>query len=652
MNQARALLVAACMLAAGAAQARGVSPYLPLHLSPQMERQVEQVLLLAGRPIVRRPIAAATVLDALPEACRIDAALCTQVRAYLDAYMSRYAVTHAGVEAASTRDSSRTLPNSRGMQAGDEWAASVAGHFQLSDYILLQAGGLAYPGEATATGSWLSVGTEYLQLDLGLREHWWSPMSDSAMLIGTQAPTMVSATMSNYTPITRYNLSYEFFLAQMAEVDDIAYQGRTTRGRPRLAGLNLAIEPLPGWSLGVSRILQFAGGERKRSMGDFIDAFFFPVRYDNVGDGLNEDDQFGNQVAALTSKFIFPTRYPFAVYFEYAGEDGSRAEGWRLGNASLSAGIDFPRVFERFDLTYEVSDWQNSWYVNTVYPDGTSNDGHVIGHWGADARLARDAVGAQSHMLRLGWLPRFGGLMELRYRTLQNETYGGFNYEREHDFTLRYSRVWNQFMYGAEVNVGRDVFGEDFRRLGAYVRYVPGQRSFDVGPLEPLPDHVTRNVEVFVDAGISTLRLKYNPSDKGVTPSTAISSTGAHMGIGVRRLMGEHSDLGARIEVDQVDGEMLLAVRAVDYRYRAGRHLAFGAFAGAARYDGPTAAYGYYGGVSAQWRDVLPRLDLTLDMRVTDKMARDVLLADDPDSAWGDMVYELYGASLYLSYRF
>ena len=47
---------------------------------------------------------------------------------------------------------------------------------------------------------------------------------------------------------------------------------------------------------------------------------------------------FGNQTAALTSKFVFPAAHPFAVYFQYAGEDGSRGEGWRLGNVSLSAG--------------------------------------------------------------------------------------------------------------------------------------------------------------------------------------------------------------------------------------------------------------------------------------------------------------------------
>ena len=639
-------------LCAGPVVARGVSPYLPLHLSPEIERQVEQVLILAGRPIVRRPIAAATVLDALPEACRVDRALCERVRAYVSAYTARYAVTHVSIEGSHTRDSSKSLANRRGMIAGDDWAVSVAGHFQLSDFILLQVGGLAYPGEESASGSWLSIGTEYAQIDVGYREHWWSPMSDSAMLIGTQAPTMPSVTLSNYTPLTRLNLSYEMFLARMAYVDDIAFQDRTTRGRPRLAGLHLSIEPVPGWSLAASRILQFAGGERKRSFGDFVDAFFFPVRYDNVGDGLSEDDQFGNQVAAFTSKFLFPAKYPFSVYVEYAGEDGSRKEAWRLGNTSLSAGIDLPRLLNRFDLTYEVSDWQNGWYVNSVYPDGTSNEGHVIGHWGADERARRDAVGAQSHSLRVGWMPQFGGLMELRYRTLKNEEYGGNDYEREHDVSMRYSRVWNQFMYGAEINVGRDVFGEDFHRIGAFVRYAPGQENLVAGPLEPLPEDVTRQVEVFVDAGINASRLEFDPSDKGVTPMRKVNTTGAHAGIGVRRAVTARSDLGVRLEMDHVDGDALIGIRAIDYRYRIGRHLAVGVFAGAARYDVATSAYGYYGGINMQWRDLLPRFDLNLDVRATDKIARDPVTPGEPPSVWGDVIYQMYGANLYLSYKF
>jgi hypothetical protein len=41
------------------AAARGVSPYLPLNLAPEMERQIERVLILAGKPVMSRPIGAA-----------------------------------------------------------------------------------------------------------------------------------------------------------------------------------------------------------------------------------------------------------------------------------------------------------------------------------------------------------------------------------------------------------------------------------------------------------------------------------------------------------------------------------------------------------------------------------------------------------------
>ena len=70
-------------LIATSGQARGVSPYLPVDISPEIERKIERVLILADQPALRRPIAAATVLDALPQACERDAALCEDVRRYL-----------------------------------------------------------------------------------------------------------------------------------------------------------------------------------------------------------------------------------------------------------------------------------------------------------------------------------------------------------------------------------------------------------------------------------------------------------------------------------------------------------------------------------------------------------------------------------------
>jgi hypothetical protein len=165
-------------------------------------------------------------------------------------------------------------------------------------------------------------------------------------------------------------------------------------------------------------------------------------------------------------------------------------------------------------------------------------------------------------------------------------------------------------------------------------------------------DGLRGRVQIFVDGGVNVSRLKFNPSDKGATPETDISTTGPHVAIGVRGAVSEHSDLGTRVELDEIDGSTLIGVRALDYRYRIGEKLALTAFAGAARYGVATAAYGYYGGVGAQWREILSRVDLGLDLRFTDKVARDALLPSDPASVWGDVYYQVYSANLYLSYRF
>lgn len=643
-SRAGIVLLATVLCLPEFAAARGVSPYLPLNLSPEIELQIEQVLIYAGRPVVRRPIPAAMVLDALPDACKVDEALCSRVRRYLRAYMGRYGVTHASIEAASTEDSDRTLPNQRGMSAEDSWLASVAAYYQPSDYALLQLGGVAYPDETTATGSMLSLGWEYAQLDVGYRDHWWSPLTDSSMLISTQSRTMPGITLSNYTPLTKLGFQYEIFLAEASRIDGIAFDGGTTSGKPRFFGTQISIEPVRGWSLSASRILQYGGGERDDSLSGLWHAFFRPGSDNAVG-------EFGNQTAAVTSQFVFPAAQPFAVYLQYAGEDGSRSEGWRLGNVSLSAGINVPRLWNRFDLTYEVSDWQDLWYLHHIYPGGQSNDGHVLGHWGGDDRAPLDAVGAQSHSLRIGWLPPFGGRFELRYRTLANEDYSAVDYEREHDLALSYSRSTREFVYGAEVNVGRDVFGEDFARIGGFVRLVPGEPEIGVGSLQPASS-LSGRTQIFVDGGANVSRLKFDPSDKHATPGRNVTTTGPHVAIGVRGAVSEHSDIGTRLELDEIDGSTLIGVRALDYRYRIGDKLAFTLFAGAARYGVATAAYGYYGGVGAQWRNVLDRVDLGLDVRASDKIARDAVLPSDPPSVWGDVIYQIYSANLYLSYRF
>src|ERR1700733_1522459 len=172
----------------------------------------------------------------------------------------------------------------------------------------------------------------------------------------------------------------------------------------------------------------------------------------------------GNQQASYVSRFIFPGKTPFAVYAQYAGEDNSDGGSYLLGNAALSIGIDFPRLWHHFDLTYEISEWQNIWYVHNIFLDGMTNDGLVLGNWGADQRNFGDGVGARTQMLRIGWEPPFGGYLQERVRTLANQSYYGgdtrtysslnppaFPYHRYYDLTVRYSRPWKDLTLGGEV---------------------------------------------------------------------------------------------------------------------------------------------------------------------------------------------------------
>jgi hypothetical protein len=459
-------------LAAPAALARGVSPYLPLKLAPEIERQVERVLLYADQPIMTRPIAAATVLDALPAACEVDAVLCADVRRYLAGFMKTAGLAHASIGLSAATDDVVALPNRRGMSSDSAYEVSLVGYWQPHDNLLVSAGVLGYENETIPTGSLVSAGFEYAQFDAGYRDHWFSPLTESSMLIGTQAQTMPSLTVSNYTPLTRLNLRYEMFVAEMSESANIRYGTGFTTGNPRLVGMHVSIEPLSGWSIGINRVMQFGGGERGgNSLRDVFNAFFNPSKADNTGAGQSRDNEFGNQVASITTRFLVPGERPFSVYLEYAGEDTSTNSNVRLGNVALSAGVHFPDLWRGVELTFEASEWQNAWYVHSIYQDGLTHEGNVLGHWGADWRVPSDGVGAQSALVRIGWQPRFGGWLEATYRRLQNESYSPADYEGADLIEATYSRGWRDFRLGLELASGSDSFGQSFSRLGTFIRF-------------------------------------------------------------------------------------------------------------------------------------------------------------------------------------
>jgi hypothetical protein len=647
-----------------------MSAYLPLNLEPEMERQIERVLILADEPILKRPIPVELVRVALPQACRIDKPLCDKVGRYLERYSRDYALTHASATGSASHGANVIIPNEYGLSNKSHWDLSAQAFVQPSDYLLASAGVDAYKGRTNPTGTEVTMGFNWAQLDLGYRPHWLSPMTDSSTLLSTEAPTMPGVTLSNWEPLTRLGFQYELALMKMDQTgsgnpagDNISYRDVLSRGNPKIFTAQFSIEPFPGWSLGINRLLQYGGGSGLPDSASFLVRDFFKPS------GLSQTQ--GNQQASYVSRFIFPGKTPFAIYAQYAGEDNSDGGSYLLGNAALSVGIDFPRIWHHFDLTYEVSEWQNIWYVHPIFLDGTTNDGIIEGNWGAQERVFNDGVGARMQMLRIGWEPPFGGYLQERVRTVANENYHGgdirqyspgepapFVYHHYYDFTATYSHPWKDTTVGGEVMYGRDIFGESFWRLSGFLRYGGDAKSRDDGEVEDESYRGGANPhgsEVFADIGMNINRVTVNLDPEIRQYNTPVGAD-PHFALGARRAVTTNNDLGARVEVDEIQSHMLLGFRAIDWRYRfAGDAFALGAFAGLNRYQLATPAYSEYVGLGAEWRNFLPWLpkwDLGLDFRHAQNIARDHVLPTDPRGSRPDSFYKIDSGVLYLSRHF
>jgi len=641
------------------AYARGVSSYLPLNLDPELERAVERVLILGDKPVMTRPIPAAVVLDALPKACEVDAVLCERVRRALKPYMQTTAVEFFSVEGAITNGSDAVMPNQHGATAQTPFQVAGAAYIQPSDYVLVNVGGVADQDRATATGSFISLGFDWAQLDLGYRDHWWSPLIDSAMLISTEAPTMPSVTLSNYAPLTRWGLQYEIFAAQTSYTNNIELiNGDLTQGHPKFTGVHLGLTPEnSGWSLAASRVLMYGGGAAGgQSLSDIFQALFNPTKGQTTVPASGTP-VLGKQEASLTSRFIFPGKVPFSVYFEYAGNDSSGGS-FTFSKTDFSAGIHFPRVGP-FDLTYEFSEWQPSWYVKsatatqTGYGDGITNYLLSIGHWFGDQRVFGDPVGGQSNMLRIGWEPQFGGLLEAQFRSLTNDSfYSAIAYHHAYTGSLTYSYPWRDYVLGTEIAYGRDVYGASYTRVAGFLRYGDALQSGIDSADEGSGTSRDTNAEIFVDAGVVANRViaSITSDTPRVESGTAY---GPHVALGARRAVSEHQDLGVAVEVDDIQGLSLVSARLLDYRYRFAGPLALNVFAGAARYATPTPAYGFYFGIGPQWRNILPHWDLGIDYRYASKVDRVRNLPSDPQGGYRpDAYYDISMVTFYVSRKF
>ena len=142
----------------------------------------------------------------------------------------------------------------------------------------------------------------------------------------------------------------------------------------------------------------------------------------------------------------------------------------------------------------------------------------------------------------------------------------------------------------------------------------------------------------------NSLRVKHRPDRHARPRRPARPRTGAHLGLGARRAVSEHSDLGARVEYDDLDGTQparraphRLSLPIQRIRLRSGSSWAPRATPWQHRPTASTTALGL------QWRDVLPHVDVGIDLRYYDSVARDHLLPSDPQcDAPGQLLRHLW----------
>lgn len=458
----------------------GVSPYLPLKQVPELEHKIQQLLAVSKNThIVSKPYKANDIYRVLQTIKHIYPELYRTLSYQISPYVQGDAATFAKVTlAAGTKD--KNIPNQRGQTTKTNVILEGGGYANFGNHFGVSVAGIANEDEIIPTQSFFYFGNEYAQLDIGYREHWYSPFNDSAMLLSTNAKTTPSITLSNVKPITDFNIRYDMFISKMTEQKGILVSGKQTAntenqyeaGKPYLFGLQTSFAATDNLTIGLSRIMQFGGASREVNFKDFLEGFFTPGSKDNVGTDDSDDDNYelGDQIGSINFTYnnsIY--NLPYELYGEVALEDtlgGSR-------NNAYSFGVFFPFVSDDHSLRFEHSNLQSGWYGNYLYLDGNRNSGNVIGHWAGDEHEYKDYTPAKSMSLNWYWQLSSIQSIDTTFRTLENKN-AGYNtaYEVQTRYTQQLKKpILGANSWGTEFYIGKDVYGESFTRLGLFAGF-------------------------------------------------------------------------------------------------------------------------------------------------------------------------------------
>ena len=469
--------IAALLFLNSAANADGVSPYLPLKTDPLFELELERLATIADLPVLSKPYHAATVNNYLSKVKNSHPKLYGRIYNYLKRYKKSKGITHYQATLAYSSKENYPLANQRGQDVDSKLSVSVNSFYQVNNHFIINGGGTFREGNGfVSNNTFASFGWDVFQVDLGYREHWLSPFQEAAVLLSTQAEPILNATISNVSPLTDWKIKYEMSVGILSESEKIKYLDKLTTGEPGFMSMHLSFQPFDNWTLGANRTYMFGGGGRSIDFSDIWNAIIDPVNSDNCG-GAGTDlqdctQEVGNQIASITSKVNFSLfDQPISFNYEFAGEDTRDHKNYRLGNLSESYGFFFPYLTEDITLNLEYTKFHEAWYVHHIYGDGYANEGHKMGHWWGDIKEPSDPGRGNATNVRVVYEYSPGLVFNLSYRGGKFEDAKTLEKTTSQEVELAATLSKNKHFYEFNIASGEDKYGDSYIRTAVTVRW-------------------------------------------------------------------------------------------------------------------------------------------------------------------------------------
>jgi len=445
--------------------------YLPIGVDDHFQLQIDRLFVLTHGNPMRLPYAIKDIELALGEIKQAKPALYQSINRQLERYRGRKKISRMGITARLSEKEDHLIGNQRGLSSDEYLQAEFEAIWRPNSFVLVQAG-MDYrvnSGDLVPFNSFVAVSRGKLQLDIGYREHWYSPFKFSSQLISSNAKLNPSISVSTSESMEKWwQLNFDLFYTRLDRVKKgIRYGGEWYDGRPHLLGMHINIEPIDDWKLGFNRLFQFGGGPRKVSLGDILKGFVDPATNDNSFSQVEQDSELGDQLASINTSYRLNVDFPVEIYAELAAEDTQGQSNLSLGNQATAFGIFLPKINNNIALRYEYNRFKTSWYTNHNYIFGNTNGGAVIGHYAGDQRRFGHGVPVEIHKAAFDVFSSIETSWGLSLASINNKDKS--LYTKGYELQLESRHIWQDYSIESTLTFGESVFSTSYTYLSSAI---------------------------------------------------------------------------------------------------------------------------------------------------------------------------------------